>query len=101
MKLLTYESGSGPRVAVLTEAGVEDVVPETGDAAAVIAAGGTPKTSGTPKPLSDVKLLPPIAELRRPVIAVGVCRISWRHRTVERFSATIEPGVYSLHATSA
>ncbi len=72
MKLLTYESGSGPRVAVLTEAGVEDVVPETGDAAEVIAAGGTPKTSGSPKPLSDVKLLPPIAEIRRPVIAVGL-----------------------------
>lgn len=72
MKLLTYDSDSGPRVAVLTDAGVEDVAPQTGDAAAVIAAGGTPETSGDPKPLSEVKLLAPIAELRRPVIAVGL-----------------------------
>ena len=72
MKLLTYESNNGPRVAVLTDAGVEDVVPETGDAAEVIAAGGTPKTSGEAKPLSEVKLLAPIAKLQRPVIAVGL-----------------------------
>ncbi len=72
MKLLTYESDTGPRVAVLTEAGVEDVAPQTGDAAAVIAAGGAPQTSGNPRPLSEVKLLAPIAELRRPVIAVGL-----------------------------
>ena len=72
MKLLTYQAGNGPRVAVLTAAGVEDVVPETGDACAVIAAGGAPKTNGKPKPLSSVKLLAPIAELKRPVIAVGL-----------------------------
>ncbi len=72
MKLLTYESNNGPRVAVLTDAGVEDVTPETGDAAEVIAAGGTPKTSGEAKPLSEVKLLAPIAKICRPVIAVGL-----------------------------
>ncbi len=72
MKLLTYEAENGPRVAVLTDAGVEDVVPETGDAVEVIAAGGTPKTGGSPKPLDSVKLLAPIASLRRPVIAVGL-----------------------------
>ncbi len=72
MKLLTYEADNGPRVAVLTDAGVEDVAPETGDAAAVIAAGGTPETAGNPKSLDSVKLLAPIAELRRPVIAVGL-----------------------------
>lgn len=72
MKLLSYEAGNGPRVAVLTAAGVEDVAPETGDAYAVIAAGGNPRTSGKPKPLASVKLLPPVAELRRPVIAVGL-----------------------------
>ena len=48
MKLLTYESDTGPRVAVLTENGVEDVVPHTGDAAEVIARGGTPETNGQP-----------------------------------------------------
>ncbi|MEK6711548.1 MAG: fumarylacetoacetate hydrolase family protein [Nitrospinota bacterium] len=72
MKLLTYQAENGPRVAVLTAAGVEDVAPETGDACAVIAAGGKPKTGGRPKPLSAVKLLPPVAELKRPVIAVGL-----------------------------
>ena len=51
MKLLTYQADRGPRVAVLTEAGVEDIVPETGDAYGVIAAGGVPGTSGKPKPL--------------------------------------------------
>ena len=72
MKLLTYHADTGPRVAVLTEAGVEDVVPETGDALTVITAGGTPITTGKPKPLASVKLLAPIAELKRPVIAVGL-----------------------------
>ena len=72
MKLLTYHAGNGPRVAVFTEAGVEDVIPETGDALTVITAGGTPKTAGKPKPLASVKLLAPIAELKRPVIAVGL-----------------------------
>ncbi len=72
MKLLTYESNDGPRVAVLTEAGVEDVTPETGDTVEVIAAGAAPKTSGSAKPLSEVKLLPPIVTLKRPVIAVGL-----------------------------
>ena len=72
MKLLTYNADNGPRVAVLTKAGVEDVVPETGDALTVITAGGTPKTTGKPKPLASVKLLAPVAELKRPVIAVGL-----------------------------
>ncbi|MDA0999885.1 MAG: fumarylacetoacetate hydrolase family protein [bacterium] len=72
MKLLTYQAEGAPRVAVLTDAGVEDVIPETGDACAVIAAGGTPKTSGSAKPLDSVKLLAPIAQLKRPVIAVGL-----------------------------
>ena len=72
MKLLTYESENGPRVAILTDAGIHDVVPETGDATEVIAAGGTPKTNGSPKPLGSMKLLAPIAELKRPVIAVGL-----------------------------
>jgi 2-keto-4-pentenoate hydratase/2-oxohepta-3-ene-1,7-dioic acid hydratase in catechol pathway len=72
MKLLSYEAENGPRVAVLTDAGVEDVVPKTGDAAEVIAVGGTPKTNGNPKPLDSVKLIAPIAELKRPVIAVGL-----------------------------
>jgi len=72
MKLLTYHADTGPRVAVLTQAGVEDVVPETGDALTVITAGGTPKTTGKHKPLASVKLLAPIAELKRPVIAVGL-----------------------------
>ena len=43
-----------------------------GDAAEVIAAGGIPKTAGGAKPLSEVKLLAPIAKLQRPVIAVGL-----------------------------
>jgi 2-keto-4-pentenoate hydratase/2-oxohepta-3-ene-1,7-dioic acid hydratase in catechol pathway len=72
MKLLTYQAENGPRVAVLTGAGVEDVVPETGNAYGIITAGGIPKTNGKPKPLSSVKLLAPIAELMRPVIAVGL-----------------------------
>jgi len=72
MKLLTYRAAGGPRVAVLTERGVEDVVPRTGDACAVIAARRKPKTGGRPKPLASVRLLPPVAELRRPVIAVGL-----------------------------
>ena len=72
MKLLTYQAINGPRVAVLTKAGVEDVVPQTSDAVTVIAAGGTPKTTGKPKPLASVKLLAPVAELKRPVIAVGL-----------------------------
>jgi 2-keto-4-pentenoate hydratase/2-oxohepta-3-ene-1,7-dioic acid hydratase in catechol pathway len=72
MKLLTYKADNGPRVAVLAEAGVEDVVPETGNAYSIITAGGIPKTNGKPKPLASVKLLPPIAELKRPVIAVGL-----------------------------
>ena len=72
MKLLTYHADNGPRVAVLTEAGVEDIVPETGDVLTVITAGGTPITTGKPKPLASVKLLAPIAELKRPVIAVGL-----------------------------
>ena len=72
MKLLTCQTDKGPRVAVLTEAGVEDVVPETGDARLVIAAGGIPGTNGKPRPLASVKLLAPIAELKRPVIAVGL-----------------------------
>ena len=72
MKLLTYQAGNGPRVAVLTAAGVEDVIPETGDAYGIIAAGSTPQTSGKAKALAAVKLLPPIAELKRSVIAVGL-----------------------------
>ena len=72
MKILTYQSDKGPRVAILTGAGVEDVIPETGDAYDIIAAGSAPKTSGKPKPLASVQLLAPIAELRRPVIAVGL-----------------------------
>lgn len=72
MKLLTYESETGPRVAVLTAEGVEDVAPETGDAAGVIARGGTPETNGRPMPLESVRLLAPIARLARPVIAVGL-----------------------------
>jgi len=72
VKLLTCQTDKGPRVAVLTEAGVEDVVPETGDARLVIAAGGIPGTNGKPRPLASVKLLAPIAELKRPVIAVGL-----------------------------
>jgi 2-keto-4-pentenoate hydratase/2-oxohepta-3-ene-1,7-dioic acid hydratase in catechol pathway len=72
MKLLTYHAASGPRVAVLGETGVEDVVPETGDALTVITSGVTPKTTGKPKPLASVKLLAPIVELKRPVIAVGL-----------------------------
>ena len=72
MKLLTYQTDKGPRIAVLTEAGVEDIVPETDNAYNIIAAGGTPQTSGNPKPLASVKLLAPIAELKRPVIAVGL-----------------------------
>ena len=72
MKLLTYHADNGPRVAVLTKAGVEDIVPETGDVLTVITAGGTPITTGKPKPLASVKLLAPIAELKRPVIAVGL-----------------------------
>ena len=72
MKLLTYQADNGPCVAVLTEAGVEDIVPETGDALTVITAGGTPITTGKPKPLASVKLLAPVAELKRPVIAVGL-----------------------------
>ena len=72
MKLLTYQADNGPRVAILTEAGVEDVVSETVDAYGIIAAGGIPKTSGKPKPLISIKLLAPIAELKRPVIAVGL-----------------------------
>lgn len=72
MKLLTYQADNGPRVALLTGAGVEDVVPETSDAYAVIAAGGTPKTNGRPKPLSSVKLLAPIPALKRPVLAIGL-----------------------------
>lgn len=72
MKLLSYQSDKGPRVAVLTDAGVEDVVPETGQAVTVIEQGSAPKTSGNPKPLASVKLLAPIAELMRPAIAVGL-----------------------------
>ncbi len=72
MKLLTYASETGPRVAVLTQAGVEDVAPQTGDAAGVIARGGTPETSGRPVALESVQLLAPIAKLARPVIAVGL-----------------------------
>ncbi len=72
MKLLSYQTGKGPRVAVLTEAGVEDVIPETGDAYGIIAAGSIPETCGRPVPLESVKLLAPIAELKRPVIAVGL-----------------------------
>ena len=72
MKLLTYETDDGPRVAILTDAGVEDVEPETGDAIEVIATGGVPKTTGAPKQLDSVKLLAPVAELKRPVIAVGL-----------------------------
>ena len=72
MKLLTYLADNGPRVAILTSAGVEDIIPETGDAYAVIAAGGIPKTGGKPTPLASVKLLAPIAELKRPVIAIGL-----------------------------
>ena len=72
MKLLTYLADNGPRVALLTKAGVEDVIPETGDALTVIAEGGTPEASGKPLPLNSVKLLAPIAELNRPVIAVGL-----------------------------
>jgi 2-keto-4-pentenoate hydratase/2-oxohepta-3-ene-1,7-dioic acid hydratase in catechol pathway len=72
MKLLTYQAENTTRVAVLTKAGVEDVVPETSDACAVIAEGGTPETNGKPKPLDSVKLLAPIADLKRPVIAVGL-----------------------------
>lgn len=72
MKLLTYESETGPRVAILTKGGVEDVSPRTGDAAEVIARGGTPETNGAPVALESVKLLAPIAELRRPVVAVGL-----------------------------
>lgn len=72
MKLLTYESDSGPRVAVLTENGVEDVVPQTGDAAEVIARGGTPETSGEPVAFESIKMLAPVAKLARPVIAVGL-----------------------------
>jgi 2-keto-4-pentenoate hydratase/2-oxohepta-3-ene-1,7-dioic acid hydratase in catechol pathway len=72
MKLLTYQTDKGPRVAVFTEAGVEDIVPETGDAIVVIAAGGIPRTNSKPKPLASIKLLAPIAELKRPVVAVGL-----------------------------
>ena len=72
MKLLSYQTDRGPRVAVLTEAGLEDVVPETGDAYGIISAGGVPKTCGKPIPVESVKLLSPIAELKRPVIAVGL-----------------------------
>lgn len=72
MKLLTYQAENGPRVALLTPEGVEDVVPETGDACTVIAAGNIPETNRKPIPLDSVKLLPPIAELKRSVIAVGV-----------------------------
>lgn len=92
MKLLTYESTNGPRVAVLTENGVEDVVPETGDAYEVIEAGGTPKTNGKPKPLSEVKLLPPIANLRRPVIAVGLNYK--RHADESAHRRNEQPGTY-------
>jgi hypothetical protein len=70
MKLLTYLAHNGPRIAILTNAGVEDVVPETGDAYAVISASGVPRTNGKPKPLDSVHLLAPIAQLKRPVIAI-------------------------------
>ncbi len=72
MKLLSYQSDNGPRVALLTQAGVENIIPETGDAYGIIAAGGIPKTCGKAIPLESVKLLAPIAELKRPVIAVGL-----------------------------
>jgi 2-keto-4-pentenoate hydratase/2-oxohepta-3-ene-1,7-dioic acid hydratase in catechol pathway len=72
MKLLSYQTDKGPRIAVLTEAGVEDVIPVSGDVYGIIAAGGTPRTSGKPVPLASVKLLAPMAELKRPVIAVGL-----------------------------
>jgi len=72
MKLLSYQTDKGPRVAVFTETGVEDIVPETGDAYGIIAAGGIPETCGKPIPLESVKLLAPIPVLRRPIIAVGL-----------------------------
>ncbi len=72
MKLLTYEAESGPRAAVLTGAGVEDVVPETGDAREIIISGRTPGTNGKPRPLAEVKLLGPIARPHRSPFAVGL-----------------------------
>ncbi|MFC1885467.1 fumarylacetoacetate hydrolase family protein [Thermodesulfobacteriota bacterium] len=96
MKLLTYQAENGPRVAVLTGAGVEDVVPETGHAGTVIAEGGTPKTNDQPVPLDSVKLLPPIAELKRPVIAVG---LNYRKHSDEgaRKNDQRKVGVYPEH----
>ena len=92
MKLLTYQSDRGPRVSVLTAAGVEDVAPETGDACAVIAAGGAPRTNGRPRPLASVRLLPPVAELRRPVIAVGLNYKKHADESTHRRKET--PGTY-------
>ncbi|OGL62170.1 MAG: hypothetical protein A3J27_07440 [Candidatus Tectomicrobia bacterium RIFCSPLOWO2_12_FULL_69_37] len=92
MKLLTYQAENGPRVAVLTAAGVEDVAPETGDACAVIAAGGAPRTNGRPRPLASVRLLPPVAELRRPVIAVGLNYKKHADESAHRRKET--PGTY-------
>jgi len=72
MKILSHQTDEGPRVAVLTEAGVENIIPETEDAYDIIATGGIPETSGRPIALESVKLLAPFAELKRPVIAVGL-----------------------------
>lgn len=92
MKLLTYESGSGPRVAILTEAGVEDVTPETGDAREIIISGKIPDTNGRPKPLTGLSLLGPIAHPHRSPFAVGLNYKKHADETYERRG--VPKGVY-------
>ncbi len=92
MKLLTYEAENGPRAAVLTEAGVVDAVPETGDARAIIISGRTPELSGEARPLAGLKLLGPIARPHRSPFAVGLNYKKHADETAERRG--VAKGVY-------
>ncbi len=92
MKLLTYEAGNGPRAAVLTGAGVEDIVPETPDATDIVVSGGRPETNGKPRPLDGLKLLGPIARPHRSPFAVGLNYKRHADETAERRG--VPKGVY-------
>lgn len=92
MKILTYQAADGPRAAVLTEPGVVDIVPPAADVTEIIAAGGMPRMGGAPKPLSQVKLLGPIARPHRSPFAVGLNYKKHADETAERRGKPL--GVY-------
>ncbi|MED5578546.1 MAG: fumarylacetoacetate hydrolase family protein [Nitrospinota bacterium] len=72
MKILTFESNGTEKLGILTEGGIEEIISEPQDIYQFIEENGKVETNQQPIPLDSVKLLAPIQNLKRSVIAVGL-----------------------------